>query len=89
MFTFFRKVKRVVAWLEDSDGLDHAFLAELERDPPVKDLKDFLDRMTLLVHDICRRPWFHRTWVRQEVFAARDLSLHLWAKNDFLGFSLG
>lgn len=72
ILTIFSKAKEVIAWLglagphtsyathTMSQSCDKANLQEPEE---------------LAIQEMLRRPWFRRIWVKQEVFAARDLKL--------------
>jgi len=87
MFTIFRKAKSVVAWLGPQTPNTHlAFRLlrswkELERD--CKDLNHghglvclhLLGNAYSALLELCHRPWFRRTWIRQEVFGAKHLIL--------------
>jgi hypothetical protein len=87
MFTIFRKAKSVIAWLGPQAPNTHlAFRLlrswkELERD--FKDLNhrhglvclQLLGNAYSALLELCHRPWFRRTWIRQEVFGAKHLIL--------------
>jgi Heterokaryon incompatibility protein (HET) len=80
MLSIFRKAKSVLVWLDDAHDLDQKgfnFLIQTERDGqkmllplPQRDTS-VQQRMMQTVRTLCQRPWFRRTWVRQEYCAAR------------------
>jgi hypothetical protein len=87
MFAIFRKAKSVVAWLGPQAPNTHlAFRLlrswkELERDFKAPNHGHGLVCLQLLGNaysallELCHRPWFRRTWIRQEVFGAKHLLL--------------
>jgi hypothetical protein len=85
MFAIFRKAKSVVAWLGSAAPNSHlAFQLlsnwkQLERDfigsnhgHGLVCLQRLGNAYSALL-ELCRRPWFRRTWIRQEVFGAKHL----------------
>jgi hypothetical protein len=87
MFTIFSKAKMVVAWL--GPQTHDTFLALLLGEYWVEFQREFRDldhghgsaclgrvaRAYSGLLDLCSRPWFQRTWIRQEAFGARKLIL--------------
>ena len=80
MLTIFQKAKSVLVWLDDAHDLDQEafkFLIQTETDGqkmllplPERDTSA-QQKMMQTVQTLCQRPWFRRTWVRQEHFASR------------------
>ena len=88
MFSIFRKAKSVPVWLDHEAPRDQYFFnifmyldagqtpvseaskAQLLCNKCISVFIPGMNRLKCL-------PWFKRTWVRQEVFAAREISLHI------------
>lgn len=83
MFTIFRKATRVIGWMGIPTSNESLFLEASSDKPCLPHLPDLgsgdTSRHRLLLSqglgEILKRPWFSRLWVRQEVFAARKLSM--------------
>ena len=84
MFIIYRKAKIVIAWLGPqlqwthlAFDLLHVFSGDSWYYLPGHDLSclDRLRRAYDALREIFERGWFRRTWIRQEVFAARNLDL--------------
>jgi hypothetical protein len=87
MFAIFRKAKSVVAWLGPQSPKTHlAFQLlsswkELERDFKGSEHGHGLACLQRLgsaysaFQELCLRPWFQRTWIRQEAFGSKYLIL--------------
>jgi hypothetical protein len=83
MFRIFQKASKVIVWLGDVCADDSLALSVLKQ-VPISDvstrthdelcLKNCED-MSASVELLLDRWWFRRTWVRQEVFAARSLEV--------------
>jgi hypothetical protein len=80
MLTIYQKAKSVLRWLDDAADLDQegfGFLIWTETDEkrnlPLLPSQGTLARQRMIqtIETLCRRPWFRRTWVRQEYFAGR------------------
>ena len=69
MLTIFFKASGVVAWLGPSDEATARAFGVLVRGRNLDSGTDSAMKC------LCERQWFRRTWVRQEVFASRQLSL--------------
>ena len=89
MLAIFQKAQRVIAWLgedEDSSSARGFDWISQVRSPqvfsPFPSSPDYILDCQRAFQGLLRRPWFHRTWIRQEVFAARHLDLQLgrWLK---------
>jgi Heterokaryon incompatibility protein (HET) len=87
MFLIFRKASTVLVWLgEESHGERFAVrachqIAEQHEgvtaeSMPLPACSDCLQHFASGIHSLLDRPWFRRTWVRQEIFAARKISIH-------------
>jgi hypothetical protein len=90
MLLIFEKAKGVVAWLGLpqntsifvdflSDELMPSDRTSLYRSSVPHDPQcvAILDQMAEESEEVRSRSWFRRTWVRQEVFAAKEINLHL------------
>ncbi|KIW79668.1 hypothetical protein Z517_06282 [Fonsecaea pedrosoi CBS 271.37] len=83
MLLIFRKAERVIAWIGTMSGPVIRTLAKVIGQPvenvrhwrydPQEIKADRVETVKLLL----QRPWFRRTWVRQEVYAARRLDLQV------------
>lgn len=84
MFLIFRKASTVLVWLgEESHGERFAVRAchqiaegATAGGMPLPACSDCLQHFASSIHSLLDRPWFRRTWVRQEIFAARKISIH-------------
>ncbi|KAK5681016.1 hypothetical protein LTS10_006776 [Elasticomyces elasticus] len=87
MFNIYRKAQRVLAWLGDAGPHTAAairYLAQRPRESSL-DTEDQVEpnprkwtsdtTLNLGLADVYCRPWLRRVWVRQEVFAARQISV--------------
>ena len=85
MLLIFSKAKRVIAWLGRSkDGAEESLMRKVAQ----SQRQAFEQCDQAATDQLIRRPWFSRTWVRQEVFAATDLKLQLEAVScDWNSFS--
>ena len=95
-FTIFKKALRVLVWLDVPTTEDNMALTALELMSPHRDEKvkhrpvclTNLERMQNWSDTFLNKPWFSRTWVRQEVFAASNIILCCGMKRiGFLEFS--
>jgi hypothetical protein len=77
MLMIYQKATKVVAWLGASDEyLDDVLCASASIVGKTTFDKDFgFERIHACVQSLYMRPRFHRIWVQQEIFAARDLRL--------------
>lgn len=85
MLAIFQKAESVIAWLGDSDDeslLAFAVFAHLNAEWSTASADSHTitcQEQLRLVYDallsVCSRPWFSRTWVRQEIYGARQLSM--------------
>jgi hypothetical protein len=79
MLLIFQKARRVVAWLGNElrwSYLAFQLLREVEHLFKLDHTLVCLDRLQIArraLQEIYARPWFRRTWVRQEVYAANEL----------------
>jgi len=85
MFVIFQKAERVIAWLgehEDQSELSVALvngtnIGGLEQTVHSNKCLLHLNAMVRAYGRVTNRPWFRRTWVRQEVAAAREMVVRL------------
>lgn len=82
MFTlFYRAEKGTVAWLGEKRecGVEaFRFLQESSMDQ--RHRRECVPGLVYIlkgIHILCQRRWFRRTWVRQEVYAARTLCIQV------------
>ena len=74
MLLIFSKARRVVAWLGHSnDAAENSLL----RKAGESRRQVFASCDQMAIDQLFGRSWFSRTWVRQEVFAARNLTLQV------------
>ncbi|KAI0376052.1 heterokaryon incompatibility protein-domain-containing protein [Hypomontagnella monticulosa] len=86
MFSIYKKARRVVAWNSGWTLKKSAILSTVLANLPnsQKHSEDCMKRLKTLhrfLANACEPPLFKRTWVRQEVFAARELVMQF---NDLL-----
>lgn len=90
MLSVYRKAEQVLAWLGPSTAatsLMFDVVESLQRMPESLAALDnhgaeCVKKLVVVeqgLRDVFSRPWFRRTWVRQEVFAARHLIIHYGA----------
>lgn len=77
MFLIYRKARTVIAWLgSGTDDID-SFLMDVMNDATELSNRSIGHNVFWKVlhglRDLYERPYFQRTWVQQEMFAARDL----------------
>lgn len=88
MLLIFEKAERVVAWLGESgpgmeklarmiSGTGTGAQKKARRKGRSKSAAILSKSTKAATRALLRRPWFHRTWVRQEVFAAQILRLRV------------
>jgi hypothetical protein len=77
MLMIYQKATKVVTWLGASDEyLDDVSCASASIVGKTTFDKDFeFERIHAGIQSLYMRPWFHRIWVQQEIFAARELRL--------------
>ena len=81
MYTIFHKASRVVAWLgEEISAISTAFRllhpgGQGRRQQHDEECTLQAARADAALQELLQRPWFRRTWVRLEVFAARKIML--------------
>jgi hypothetical protein len=79
MLAIYKKASRVVVWIGEQLNLGFDACDFLQQAPSdVKHCKECmpgLHKMYIDIQKVLERPWFRRTWVRQEVFAARKLDV--------------
>ncbi|KAJ9638834.1 hypothetical protein H2199_006694 [Coniosporium tulheliwenetii] len=78
MIANFRKARSVIAWLGLKEECGYAAIDYLRDATDAYDHRDDecmrgLRKILSGLQELYRRPWLRRTWVRQEVFVARDL----------------
>lgn len=84
MLLIFQRAERVIAWLGNSTLTDEVFLEALklagassENHAQQRSLCPFHLPMLKKLHvQFMQRPFFSRTWIRQEVWQARNMSIH-------------
>ena len=84
MMLIFLKARKVIAWLGDAEpetedmiraiGHQNALRGK-ERDESLLSIAG--TEISKSTERLLKRPWFSRTWVRQEVFAAQNLELQI------------
>ena len=76
MLLVFSKAKGVVAWLGlSNDAAEETLLQDVAN----SQRRFFAPTDQVATDQLIKRPWFSRTWVRQEVFAATNLTIQLGA----------
>ncbi|EON64071.1 hypothetical protein W97_03301 [Coniosporium apollinis CBS 100218] len=79
MIAIFRKAQSVIAWLGLKEECGYAAIDYLQDSTDVDEHRDECMPELREIHkglqELYKRPWLRRTWVRQEVFVARDLSV--------------
>jgi hypothetical protein len=102
MLAIYKKAQWVTAWLGDSDSDSLLAFACVPKLPAMKaalakhhsiehrsSCDDQLMAILLAVLDLFGRPWLGRTWIRQEVYGARQLIVQCGENNiswqDFVG----
>ena len=73
--TIFQKASRVVAWLGPEDTDSVWVFRELARREVTRGHLNHSGEDLEKVLRLTNRPWFHRIWIRLEVFAAQELLL--------------
>lgn len=77
MFLIYRKAKEVFVWLGDAGPHTDLAIEALNETESIHLFESTCRRHLSNIHkgllDLCARPWLERTWVRQEVFAARGI----------------
>jgi len=79
MYTIFKKAVNVIVWLGEKDacGARAVEILSQGQNPdgllPMPQCRDCRQDIYEDLRKLSKRPWFRRTWVRQEVAAAREL----------------
>jgi hypothetical protein len=95
MLKIFQKAEKVHAWLgpqsQDSDlamvclsELYFTIKDQLEYNANKKHSEACVDRLQAIHTAVCNlfaRPWFRRTWIRQEIYAANTIEVHCGSKS--------
>jgi hypothetical protein len=86
----FEKAEKVVAWLgsptSDTGRVFHA--CHLMEKPDIVREEKTGPLIQMALGKELRRTWFRRTWVRQEVFAAKDMTVQIgYYQHDFSSFA--
>ena len=91
MLRIFEKAETVLAWMGELRVNDLPYLAFIKRDIMRQEVSAFesiqgkvhqvecliaLENLQDRLRRFTRTPWFNRTWIRQEVFAAENIVLH-------------
>ncbi|KAK5763539.1 hypothetical protein LTS12_006310 [Elasticomyces elasticus] len=83
MFDIYRRAQRVLGWLGDEGSYTSAamkYLASIDTEEEFDHSPQVWTSETTLnlgILDVYCRPWHRRAWVRQEVFAARQITVFL------------
>ena len=78
MFTIFQKAFSVLAWLGELPEKDlKVFQRRVNMTPQEVEKQNNDPSLPSILREILSRGWWNRSWVRQEVYAAAELILHL------------
>jgi hypothetical protein len=80
MLDIYRKADHVHVWLGSggkNTGLVLSFLsAKINIESHVTKCSHCLERLLEGIEDVFRRSWFRRTWVKQEIYATKQITTH-------------
>ena len=81
MFSIYFKAERVIVWLGSAAGLDDQAIAWIKHCSKKirhrQQCRPGLAQIRKSIERLCTHPWWRRVWIRQEVFAASDLVIHV------------